>query len=502
MCGIVGFIGFPKNPAASFDLTTSLLVKTQTRGDDASGYWATETGEGDDVPIYFSKEPTKSSEYVKSDIWKAWQGKKIDLLISHCRASTKKGSENINKNNHPFMTADRRTALVHNGSIPEFDTLKLSYNVSTECDSEILLRIMEQGALYDLDFMKKKIGDIYLDKEKTKLIKDISKDEVPPIWTYRLLGLIDVWERVNYGAMATAIAERWEDGTKALWLFRNKERPLHFIDATRSLGQYFVVSDRKIFRDAVEETPSVRNLIRGGNTLLAEFPEDSIWLLMLSPNGEFSFKKFTLSKTKIFDTTFEKQRPPLLTESPVIRTQIKKVITNINHVTHDVHGIVSYNGECPSKIEENLKNEEQDDDLKEIVKKKQVSAKTIKEYSRTTDSQSPLVIDLQEQEGIFDLTNPDIDSKLQDDDTSEIYRTHLELNKISYNIATEKDLKMFTDSVENIKEKLNKIESGMVELVKTGVLSEAEIQIATQNMNKILSTLDDFYEKVTSVPIL
>ncbi len=332
MCGIVGFIGKPKDHKVCFDLTTALLARTESRGDDASGYWATDSRKknDNDNAILFSKEPKRSTEFVKSDMWDEWKNRSINLLISHCRKSTVKGSENRNINNHPFRSSDWRTALVHNGNVPEFDALKPSYDVQSQCDSEILLRMMERGGQYNNTFLKEWLSD--LKDDDGNLISDLPKDKLP-IWLPKLAGLMDIFARINYGAMAVAIGEKWIDGTRALWLFRDKDRPLYVIDMRKTLNQVYIASDKKIWRDSVENTPSCRRFVKP-NTSIIEFPEHSIWLLTLNPKGDLGVRKWNITRKRMLNTTFEEERPSLLPVSDTI--QMPVIVTNLSHENYEV----------------------------------------------------------------------------------------------------------------------------------------------------------------------
>ncbi len=290
MCGIFGAIGRSKDPKVTYDLLNSLYLKTEIRGTDATGFYACYPG--NDSVIY-DKEPLKASEYVKQrDIWNQVfrQACDVDLIINHCRqTSVGGGPEKINKNNHPHLSDDRRVAMVHNGKIPEFSALKGKYDVGSECDSEILLRMFESARI------------IAKDKE-TEL-----KEEFPtltPFLAIRLLGLKEIFSRVNYGAMAVAIAERGDDGSRYLWLFRDDERPLHVVDMRPTLGQIFYCSTAEIWRNAIEATPSVKQYVPQDQVII-EFPSFQIWLLGMDPSKEgedgWNIRKFKITKTKYID---------------------------------------------------------------------------------------------------------------------------------------------------------------------------------------------------------
>jgi len=117
MCGIAGYIGESKNPDVSFELLTSIFALSEVRGTDAAGFWGAQKDGG---KIMYHKQPDKSSEFVKNQVWKAIRHLNPNLIICHARgASIGVGAPSINRNNHPFVTHDKCVGLVHNGRIPE-----------------------------------------------------------------------------------------------------------------------------------------------------------------------------------------------------------------------------------------------------------------------------------------------------------------------------------------------------------------------------------------------
>ena len=353
MCGIVGFIGRSKNQKVCFDFTTALLKHTEIRGDDATGFWASSlrlNGNKESGKVYFTKAPKKSTEFVNEPFWKHWKNDSPSLFLGHCRRSTKKGSEAVNKNNHPFVSEDYRTALVHNGNVPEHNTLRSSFDLKTDCDSEVLLRIIEQGSLYKPDYIKSQIGELSISQEDNPLLfkdmpnglfKDIPDDKIP-FWAYRLMGLIDVFALINYAAMSVAVAEEWQDGTHALWVFRNDQRPLHLVDMTETLGQVYISSERQIIRKAFDDTPELQNILGSTPTPVIELPANNdIWLIVCSPNGELSHLQFEINKTKKYDTTFEAERPA---DKEVLKPRLRpSVVSNLNLDTFESNVIQKKN---------------------------------------------------------------------------------------------------------------------------------------------------------------
>ena len=187
-----------------------MFIKTESRGEDATGIWGTGSGK-----IIYHKEPVKVKEFVAGDMWKKVRKLNPDLLLMHARAaSLGVGSPKINKNNHPFVSKDCTTAIIHNGRIPDvdYDQLKKQYAVESDCDSEMFLRVFEHG------------------KEPVDGIKDI-------------------WSYMHRSHMAVAIGEHLGQNRR-LWLFRNTHRPLWLTDMRDKLGQVFFFSDTDIWDEA------------------------------------------------------------------------------------------------------------------------------------------------------------------------------------------------------------------------------------------------------------
>lgn len=254
MCGIAGFIGESKNKNITFDLTTKLFSKSESRGIDAAGFWAADSN----GVVYYHKEPIKSSHFIKNDMWRQAGRANINLMLTHARGASKGfGEPYRNINNHPFVSSGKSLALVHNGRIEdhEYNALKEKYEVCSGCDSEILLRILESREESE-DFSE--LGDLEN--------------------LHRMAGIKDIYSLINDGHMAVAVGERLEDGARLLWLFRNKHRPLWISDMRESLGQIFFVSEPSIWEDSVLEMKSHRFFKK---QKLIEIPEEEVWYIKL-----------------------------------------------------------------------------------------------------------------------------------------------------------------------------------------------------------------------------
>ena len=122
MCGLAGYIGVSKNKKISYDLSTALFDHLEARGMDAAGVWGTEPKDGS---IIYHKEPIKSSKFIKTETWENVKKLNPDLLLLHARyTSPGIGHARYNKNNHPFVNADKTVAMIHNGIIQEAYYLK------------------------------------------------------------------------------------------------------------------------------------------------------------------------------------------------------------------------------------------------------------------------------------------------------------------------------------------------------------------------------------------
>ncbi len=207
MCGIIGCIGKSKRPAECFNLTTHLLRETEVRGRDATGYFmVTDSGVVD-----FHKAPTPAHRYVKTKAWKRTADVGL-ALIGHTRLATR-GNTKDNRNNHPFVSLGGNLGMVHNGTINDYSSLKKDYQLTSECDSEIILRIITRE-------------------------KDI------------LRGIKKVFEILGPGGdFACQVLHRNPNSNKVTYyFFRDSGRPGKLIDARKTTGQIYICSEEEIWQ--------------------------------------------------------------------------------------------------------------------------------------------------------------------------------------------------------------------------------------------------------------
>lgn len=280
MCGITGFIGRTKNKSISNKLITNLFEQSESRGKDASGFWAVEQ-EPEGSVLYY-KEPIRSKKFIKKSFWLNFLKLNVNLCIAHARgASLGVGEPFYNENNHPFISPNALTAVIHNGRIDEeeYEELQKIYEVKTQCDSEMLLRI-------------------FLNSENSKK------------------AIKDVFSFITKGHMACAIAKK-ENEENFLWLFRNKHRPLWCADVRDELGQIFFFSEFNIWLKAIEKT----NM--SFYSKIIEVPTEEIW--------EFKEKNniIELNKTKVIEE--KKEEKEFISYHKIKKeNKYKKILSNLD----------------------------------------------------------------------------------------------------------------------------------------------------------------------------
>lgn len=234
-------------------------------------------------------------------------------MLTHARGASKGvGHPQDNVNNHPFVNSDLSLAVIHNGRVEdyEYNFLKQKYEVSSKCDSEILLRILEGG-------------------------EDYSKEEIAELGnlenTHRMAGIKDIYSLINDGHMAVAVGERTPDGSRFLWLFRNKHRPLWISDMRETLGQIFFVSEPSIWEESVAEMRSNKFFKK---QKLIEVPEEEVWYISMGIKDKVpsNIQRFQVCK-EVTKREFEAPYRPLKFKDHshrIVTSSVKVNIVNFN----------------------------------------------------------------------------------------------------------------------------------------------------------------------------
>lgn len=143
MCGIIGYIGEKQ----ALPILINGLKRLEYRGYDSAGICVLNSGQ----ELVVRKKEGKISELENSLNLKDIQGK---IGIGHTRWATHgKPSE---KNSHPHLDCTRNIAIVHNGIVENFESLKKilineGHNIVSETDSEIIAHLVEKFYLGNLE---------------------------------------------------------------------------------------------------------------------------------------------------------------------------------------------------------------------------------------------------------------------------------------------------------------------------------------------------------------
>jgi len=135
MCGIVGYIG----PSEAYPILVNGLHRLEYRGYDSAGVALI----GGDCKLRVYKELGKVADLENSCADKNLTG---SCGIAHTRWATHGEPSVINA--HPHFSEDREIAIVHNGTIENYNVLKEAlehqgYTFKSDTDTEVLVQLIE-----------------------------------------------------------------------------------------------------------------------------------------------------------------------------------------------------------------------------------------------------------------------------------------------------------------------------------------------------------------------
>ncbi len=156
MCGIVGYIGKQN----AYSILVKGLHRLEYRGYDSSG--VAMISDAGDLNIYKAKGKVEALEHFAQS--KDLSG---NIGIAHTRWATHGEPNDINA--HPHYSQSKNLALVHNGTIENYNVLKVAllkhgYKFVSETDTEVIVQLIE----YIRDLNKCSLFDAV--KEATKQI--------------------------------------------------------------------------------------------------------------------------------------------------------------------------------------------------------------------------------------------------------------------------------------------------------------------------------------------
>ncbi len=135
MCGIVGYIGNKE----AYPILIKGLKRLEYRGYDSAGVALVD--EGNNLAIY--KEKGKVSEL---EAYASSRNTSGTVGIAHTRWATH--GEPCQRNSHPHYSESERFAIIHNGIIENYATLKENlqkegYTFKSDTDTEVLIQLIE-----------------------------------------------------------------------------------------------------------------------------------------------------------------------------------------------------------------------------------------------------------------------------------------------------------------------------------------------------------------------
>lgn len=146
MCGIVGYTGFQD----AYEIVINGLRRLEYRGYDSAGIVL----ENDDNNFEVKKTKGKVSDLV--EISEQMKGTS-HIGMGHTRWATH--GVPSDRNSHPHISNDGKIAIVHNGIIENYDTIKTmllskGFSFSSETDTEVLVNLIQYVAdSQKLDFI-------------------------------------------------------------------------------------------------------------------------------------------------------------------------------------------------------------------------------------------------------------------------------------------------------------------------------------------------------------
>ena len=135
MCGIVGYVGSRQ----AYPILIKGLKRLEYRGYDSAGVAL--INEGGDLVVYKTKGKVSNLEAVCKD--KDISG---STGIAHTRWATHGEPSDVNA--HPHYSENRNLALIHNGIIENYlslkeELLKLGYHFQSQTDTEVVIQLIQ-----------------------------------------------------------------------------------------------------------------------------------------------------------------------------------------------------------------------------------------------------------------------------------------------------------------------------------------------------------------------
>ena len=211
MCGIIGMIGVTREDKwkETHRILSHLLLAAEIRGRDATGFVArTESLERNmERRTIVAKAAVQASKFVEANsAWRSLSHRRCSAVVGHVRLATH-GSPSDPRNNHPHSSGGLH--LVHNGILSSHLELVDRYCLRTEseCDSEVLLRIIERSKTVpiglSLCFLERPGAVVVYDENRD--VCWMARDESRPLWIGRMRNDRRLWFASTSGILIDAM---------------------------------------------------------------------------------------------------------------------------------------------------------------------------------------------------------------------------------------------------------------------------------------------------------
>ncbi|MGV4415339.1 glutamine--fructose-6-phosphate transaminase (isomerizing) [Chryseobacterium sp. T1] len=147
MCGIVGYTGFQD----AYDIVINGLRRLEYRGYDSAGI-VLESNKNSQFEVQKTKGKVSDLESISSNLKNT-----SHVGMGHTRWATH--GVPSDRNSHPHLSNNNKIALVHNGIIENYDTIKTmliskGFEFKSETDTEVLVNLIQyfMDTQSDLDF--------------------------------------------------------------------------------------------------------------------------------------------------------------------------------------------------------------------------------------------------------------------------------------------------------------------------------------------------------------
>lgn len=198
MCGIGAYLPTPERRGDSqttLALIRSALLTLETRGRDSTGVAAIHEDGSTDV----LKLPTAARVFLLTDAFLRWfimaSSREPIAWMLHTRAATQGAVALVNA--HPFVVGG--ITAVHNGHVSNYHAIKAQYQLTSDCDSEVVAAALAESPITDYAQGTRKLtGSFALIAHDQRLARSL--------WVARNQNPLTITRAADHGVLLSSIA--------------------------------------------------------------------------------------------------------------------------------------------------------------------------------------------------------------------------------------------------------------------------------------------------------